>query len=274
METDELQFNEVVDAAARVGLPLGDTLQLMLGEHYSHRTERRGCGYTQATRLFAEHINLAPSLMNDSALFARPLPSDWALRLAALGAAVALPESRLVTGLLQAILLRTADVNLPDLGPVAPEKLKVGSCPLAEQYFLEIAHHFVRRRGRVNVVVDAHGAPLLIEKRGLGDDHSCISVAPVRMNGVQLPIGSLLAVSYDDADLASLAETASRRGNKLPLSTVKQWRLLRLTTLVVAPTDRPRAFSAHFQQQISGGLFSPDTTRIEDLVAVAQHEAN
>ena len=29
----------------------------MLNEHYTHQTERRGCGYTQSTRLLAEFIN-------------------------------------------------------------------------------------------------------------------------------------------------------------------------------------------------------------------------
>ena len=38
--------------------PLSEKISEMLNEHYSHQTERRGCGYTQATRVLAEYINL------------------------------------------------------------------------------------------------------------------------------------------------------------------------------------------------------------------------
>ena len=31
----------------------------MLNEHFSHQTERRGCGYTQATRLLADYVNFS-----------------------------------------------------------------------------------------------------------------------------------------------------------------------------------------------------------------------
>lgn len=38
--------------------PLSLKMVEMLNEHYSHQTERRGCGYTQATRVLSEYINL------------------------------------------------------------------------------------------------------------------------------------------------------------------------------------------------------------------------
>ena len=41
------------------GLWLNTTLVGMLDEHFSHRTERRGCGYTQATRHLAVLVNRA-----------------------------------------------------------------------------------------------------------------------------------------------------------------------------------------------------------------------
>jgi hypothetical protein len=49
--------HELVDAFAQAGLPLHPTLREMLGEHPSHRTERRGCGYTQATRFLSTFVN-------------------------------------------------------------------------------------------------------------------------------------------------------------------------------------------------------------------------
>jgi hypothetical protein len=262
--------HEICIATDACGVPLHATLKEMLNEHFSHQSERRGCGYTQATRLLADHLNRAPGAL-DLKLLDAP-PSDWSLRLDAAQAALELPESRLLMALLRSVLYRDAPSALPALEPVAPEKLKVGTCPLAEQYFLEIAHRFVRRRGRVNLIAATNGAPLLIEKRGLGDEHSCISIAPTRLNGVTLPIGSLVAVDYPEDALDGLTPTRSGRGQIVPIDRIAQFRFLRFTTLAVDPVDRPRAFSTHFQQQVAGGLFSPDTTRIDDLIALGHDE--
>jgi hypothetical protein len=35
----------------------------MLNEHFSHQTERRGCGYTQATRVIAEYVSQQRDLL-------------------------------------------------------------------------------------------------------------------------------------------------------------------------------------------------------------------
>ncbi|MCU4363439.1 hypothetical protein KTH19_19350, partial [Acinetobacter sp. WU_MDCI_Abxc22] len=49
--------HEVVRLFKENVFPLSNKLTEMLNEHYSHQTERRGCGYTQATRVLAEYIN-------------------------------------------------------------------------------------------------------------------------------------------------------------------------------------------------------------------------
>lgn len=54
------------------GIPLNATLVEMLGEHFSHRTERRGCGYTQATRHLAVLVNQRPE---DRDTLAKLLPT-------------------------------------------------------------------------------------------------------------------------------------------------------------------------------------------------------
>lgn len=61
------------------------------------------------------------------------------------------------------------ELGLEEL-PLWPEPLKIGTCPLAEKYFLEVAERFVRRRGRLNIIRGARGTPLMIEKLNLGDD--------------------------------------------------------------------------------------------------------
>ena len=52
-----LAIHEIVSVFAAQGMPLSGKLSEMLNEHYSHQTERRGCGFTQATRVLAEFIN-------------------------------------------------------------------------------------------------------------------------------------------------------------------------------------------------------------------------
>jgi hypothetical protein len=75
----------------------------------------------------------------------------------------------------------------------------------------------------------------------------------------------LFGVDYDDAIGAELSPTQNQRGVVIPIARIATARLLRLTTLAVAPEDRARAFSDHFQQQLDNGLFSPESTRIEQL---------
>lgn len=68
------QSHEVVVAFQQADLGLHRTLCEMLDEHPTHRTERRGCGYTQATRFLSTYINRprAADEASDLGIFA-----DW-----------------------------------------------------------------------------------------------------------------------------------------------------------------------------------------------------
>ena len=68
------QSHELVVAFERADLGLHKTLQEMLDEHPSHRTERRGCGYTQATRFLSTFIN-RPRAAEDA--FDLGIFADW-----------------------------------------------------------------------------------------------------------------------------------------------------------------------------------------------------
>lgn len=281
-----LPKHELAAAFAVGGLSLHGTLVEMLDEHHTHQTERRGSGYTQATRFLADLVNrpqnpeAAVAGLFDEArqlslvLSAQQRCEQLQGRLAAqrehIVQALQRPESRLLLSLIEDLVdpRRSALAQVGELR-VSAEKLKVGSCPLAEQFFLEIAHGRVRRGGRVNVVVDAQGQACLLEKRGLGDEHSSISLREFQFGGVRLPRGSLLALDYDEEMLDGLPMLQGINGQVLELAQIRGARLLRLTTLAVAPADRARAFSTHFRQQIEGGLFSPDTTSIDQLSELA-----
>lgn len=296
--------HEVLRAFERAGLTPHPHLREMLDEHPSHRTERRGCGYTQATRFLSTFVN-RPRGVDDAqdfdllaewpkrqteSLARQAIAAGWAqgwrhlercdpatvanLLPASLAAALArLPqaigeieisleheESRLVTALIHRILCPE-----PPTAPTMPAMLlkpEIGSCSQAEEFFLEIAHHRIRRGGRVNVFVDEDDRPLLVEKIGLGESHSAMAVAPVAICDVTLPPGSLFALRYDE-DAPYRREIGC--GRALSLKIVREARFLRLTTLSVSPNVRRRAFSAQFEAQLRSDMLSPATTTIEHL---------
>lgn len=313
--------HEIVETFDSCNMPLSETLIEMLNEDYTHQTERRGCGYTQATRALATHINLKrdPENLDDLRLFERSLrglkliinqdsaehiqlktwrnldlrqdlinllanptitarnPSFYSAlqeeihfqhHLRHSTDLLKREESRILIQLLIDIILPYQDDDSSALISL-PEKSKVGSCTLAEKFFLEIAYGSIPRKGRVNVIVDEQNRPLLIEKLNMGDSHSCISVAPVVMNGVRLPAGSLFAVEYAD-ELQTGQKCKKLNGQIIPLAACTGFRFLRLTTLCVSPTNRERAFSTHFAWQSAAGLFSHHSTEISQLLTVAQ----
>ena len=263
--------HELVERFAEHGLPLNATLCEMLNEHYSHRTERRGAGFTQATRHLAVLVNgrratVGPELRMFLGASGAPVVRS---ALCSLLERLEREESRLLAGIIVDLVFPDFDSKGIKL-PAWAGDLKIGTCPLAEKYFLELAAAFVRRKGIANVLVSGSGEPVLLEKLNLGDDHSCISVAPVILNGVALPPGSLLGVRYEPG-------TARRRnkqlpGDVIPIDACTGFRFLRLSTLAVSPEHRERAFTTHFQAQMAAGLFAPREATIEQLRRLAQDQ--
>lgn len=265
--------HEVLRVFAEQGFALNATLHEMLNEHFSHRTERRGAGFTQATRHLATFVNRPRETGEHPAfpaLFAALAFTAVREGLRLVPARLEREESRLLAAMIVDLAFprepRGAIIQLP----AWPEDLKIGTCPLAEKYFLELAEAFVRRKGLVNILVSDAGEPLLLEKLNLGDDHSCISVAPVILNGVMLPPGSLLGVRYDGP--VALRKNRALPGEVIPISQCSGFRFLRLSTLSVSPVHRERAFTAHFRAQVAAGLFGPGETTIEQLQRLAQKQ--
>lgn len=264
--------HELTRLFADEGLELNATLQEMLDEHFSHCTERRGCGFTQATRHLAALVN-QPRTANLE--LTKKLFPSWFGSVHEASARVhrALPllvleESRLLAGIITDLLEPVGGAG--DGLPTCFEAMKIGTCPLAEKYFLEIADGFVRRRGRANVIVGLNDVPLMIEKVGLGDDHSCVSVTELLLNGVRLPAGCLFGVQY--AQSAAVRPNRSLPGSVVPLQVCEGFRFLRLTTLAVSPANRARAYTAHFQAQVAAGLFAPGRVTVEQLAQIAREQ--
>lgn len=312
-----LPASEVVQLFEQHVHPLSNKLVEMLNEHYSHQTERRGCGYTQATRFLADFINrprdaeeftdlkifegyevknlkrvleqqnsyhlelkdwrhldqyeAAIALANETHEFATRLQQELTLQkhLRAISAQAHLEESKLICDLLEDIILpKPATENGVSLTSLA-EKPKVGSCPMAENFFLKIAHGHLLRQGEINIFTDHQGQPVLLEKLNMGDDHSCISLRPVLMNGVRVPAGALFSVDYDRDEILNKKKNKTFKGYIMPYDAINGFWFLRLTTLAVSPEHRKRAFTTHFDQQVANGLYSPGTTKLEQLYQVA-----
>jgi hypothetical protein len=318
--------HEVVRLFKEHVFPLSNKLTEMLNEHYSHQTERRGCGYTQATRVLAEYINFprdsieATDLkifqdydfkklkkiieqkniynleiedwhnldqnhsIQDFLVQAKPEKNDdfkalveqeveTQIKLRKLSQQAELEESRVICCMLEDVILpKTADetgyVEIKTLSG----KPKVGSCPMAENFFLKIAHRSMLRQGSINIFVDQQNRPLLIEKMNMGDDHSCINLQPLIMNGIRIPVGSLFSVEYDIEQITNKVPNQEFKGYIIPYTEIPGFWFLRLTTLAISPENRKRAFTTHFEQQVNNGLFSPDITLVTQLQDVAMSQ--
>ena len=313
------QDHEVVKLFQEHVYPLSNKLVEMFNEHYTHQTERRGCGYTQASRVVAEYVNcprdpqdfqdlrifqdydskILKKLLDQAASLELDL-NDWhnldqnasvqawlsspknefeqqiaqqvqmQQQLREVAQKAQLEESRLICEMIADIILpktsqETGYMQLPTLS----DKPKVGSCPMAEKFFLKIAHEQMLRQGEINIFVDAQQRPLLLEKLNMGDNHSCISLQPILMNGVRLPSGSLFSVDYDPEAVGEKIKNKHFKGYVIPYTAIEGFWFLRLTTLAISPENRKRAFSSHFQQQVQNGLYSPETTKLTQLLDVA-----
>lgn len=319
----DLVDHEIVVIFKKYLYPLSSKLTEMLNEHFSHQTERRGCGYTQATRVIAEFVSQPrdmlgfqdfrifedyeikglKNILNQSSSYGLVLETwrnldinidvqqylersnsqdtftqnlqqevDFQAKLRKIHQYAELEESILICQLLADIILpqNTRTIEMIECHALE-EKPKVGSCPMAEKFFLRIAHHCLLRQGEINIFVDEHDQPIMMEKLNMGDNHSCISLVPLMMNGVRLPAGSLFSASYE-VDALEKKPNKQYKGYVIPISEMNGFWFLRLTTLAVSPKNRARAFNYHFKQQVDNGLFRPDTTELSQLMEIAQDQ--
>ncbi|MCH7313597.1 hypothetical protein [Acinetobacter sp. ANC 3882] len=319
----DIPDHEVVVIFKKYLYPLSAKLTEMLNEHFSHQTERRGCGYTQATRVIAEFVSQPrdaiglqdlrifeeydskglKNILSQSASYGLQLESwrnldinpavqqclqrldpqesfaqnlqqevDFQAKLRTIHQYAELEESQLICQLLSDIILPqdAEQIGMIECQALA-EKPKVGSCPMAEKFFLRIAHHRLLRQGEINIFVNAHDQPIMMEKLNMGDNHSCISLVPLMMNGVRLPAGSLFSANYEIEQLEK-HKNKQYKGYVIPIAEMNGFWFLRLTTLAVSPKNRARAFGYHFKQQVDNGLFRPDTTELSQLMDIAHDQ--
>ncbi len=68
----------------------------------------------------------------------------------------------------------------------------------------------------------------------MGDDHSCISLQPLLMNGVHLPPGALFSVDYDAEMPEQYPSCSDFKGHIIPYRAARGFSFLRLTTLAIS----------------------------------------
>jgi hypothetical protein len=304
--------HELVGAFASSGLPLSENLTEMLNEHFSHCTERRGCGYLQGSRVVAVQVNNAAGhnkVDGLDKLFALPLSTEllsyinnkysskhdvysdvpdeslcraqtevfsvdneWRSRLRGLPDRMLREENRLLAGMMIDLVLSDATGEFLSIKSLT-DKPPVGSCTLAEKFFMDIAHGLVPRRGRINIIVDHADRPIFMEKVKIGDSHSCISLQPVLMNGVRIPEGSLFSTRHrSDEEAMNHRLCRNGRGHVISVSAYEGFRFLRITTLSLPPEIRKRAFGAFYEWQRSHNYAGFDSLRLSVLADIAKQQ--
>jgi hypothetical protein len=132
----------------------------------------------------------------------------------------------------------------------------MGTCTTAETYFLEFAYHpgmFKWRggdSGYMNVIVDDAGNPLMLEKIGIGDPHSAITVQEIVLHNVRLPAGTLLGVGYNPQAITKQPlpidgydrqRFVKGQAGSIKASECGGFKYLRLSSLTVEPERRAAA---------------------------------
>ena len=296
--------HEIVVAFAQAGYELHRILREMLDEHHSHRTERRGCGYTQATRFLSVFLGSprAPDEAADLGIFA-DWPRQQTEHLARAAIAAGWPQG-----------WRWLDRCPPEIFahlPAADLARRLAALP---GVLSEVASGLAREESRLILALmrqilapdplDVPSMPAMPDKPEIGSCSQAeeffleIAHGRVRRGGrVNLFVDAAgrpllvekmaLGESHSAMAVAPVAvsgvalppgalfalhypEDAPRIGSTdvgqvYPLGAVAQARFLRLTTLAVPPKVRPRAFSTQFETQVRGDMLSPATTTIEDL---------
>lgn len=303
--------HEIVCAFARAGIALSGKLVEMLDEHFSHHTERRGCGFTQATRHVATFINAPrdPVQANDLGLFAnwpRAETEELASRLVEIG------WSHGWRSLDQASEQAT---------------LSAGNAPLQRQLraltqqlrSIRAALEFEESRIFVDLLNDLLGGsnraapelPPMYEKPTVGSCSQAeeffleIAQTRIRRGGTvntvvddggrplmleKMGIGeshSALVVNpvrinrvwIPPGALCAVryvepfpAQVSTRNGFRLPTQCLAEVRFLRLTTLSVVPESRQRAFRHQVNSQVQANMLSPLTCTIQQLRYVAEEQ--
>jgi|GEM_PF-3473950 len=285
--------SELSEAFSDVGLPLSPVLVEMLEESENQHSDRKGSGFTQASRYIADIIRKRRSswdnlnIFDDTVRFSieEPLLDKFDYsevsnmdyrdsldlsKLLEVSEAITKPGSKLLLKMIFDILNKeSADITTPYLN----KKIEIGTCTTAEVYFFDYFNNQLDKysdSAEINIFKDDEGDAVFIEKNGMGESHSAISLKEIILNGVRIPSGSLVALQYDTP--TETKETTSGKGKVFDAQILDAVDFLRFTTLVVKPNKRSETFGKHLQWQIDNDISGAKETSLEEFVDKCQSE--
>ncbi len=267
--------HEVITVLENAGFEMPVGLKEMLNEDSGHQGGRKGCGFTQATRFLAESIREKSDRIK-SAYYSSKREVLEAIDMRDIGDMKDMkPESKLILRMLADIYdARPKRSHVPEL-PSLGERPEIGTCTTAEIYFFEYLYDTgwpIVGDKKMNFILDEKGEAIFIEKVGLGDNHSALSLKHFYTNGVLIPPGSLVALKYSDDAIGD--PTISYKGNIIQSSDLEGVDFLRFTPLVAKPEDRARAFWSHVYFQIQNQMPGALQTTIQDFIDKAKSEVD
>jgi hypothetical protein len=121
--------------------------------------------------------------------------------------------------------------------------------------------------GEMSIIVDENNKPILLQKTSMGEK-SCISLVPLKINNVELPMGSLIeAVPKENQEFQ---ETNNKWFSKIiNIDQFEGFNFLRITTLTFPPETREEIFGNHYHEQHDHEFINYDWLEIKhyrDLV--------
>ena len=304
--------HEICQALIDHELPLAKTLKQMLNDHSSHCTERRGCGFTQATRFLSTYINqpIDPVAAADLRIFAA-WPIQKTERLAHTWINAGWPQGwRCLHHAPDSFFQEQQQTaELQKLRSLIPTLEKIqGEMSLPEsQVFLDLVIDLLTRRQ--TGLAEIPGMPVKPEigscsqaeeffleiahnriRRG-GQVNTIVDENNQPLMLEKMNLGEshsafvvaaiqICGIRIPPGSLCALkydepVESAptTRSGVAINIKQIREARFLRLTTLSLEPKDRIRAFSHQVQAQIRSQMLSPTSTTIAQLQAFAAQES-
>ncbi len=298
---EKYENREVSDAFKEAGMPLDWKLVGMLEESQEHQGGRRGSGFTQASRYMADIVRSERS-SKDFKIFDNSFRDEIEdgffkngnqdklktvdfrdyvdkNKLKEISSKIKGPGSKILLGMISDIFnSNNIDTNLSHL-PSSKEKMEIGTCTTAENYFFDYMRgntmygdNFENKRAKMNIFKDEKGEPLFMEKIGLGENHSAISLKDFYLNGIKIPAGSLVALQYDKPSEGKL--TSSGNGNILDSKILQAVEFLRFTTLVVNPKDREQTFGEHLKWQKEQDIKGAEDLTLNEVIDKCKKEVS
>lgn len=190
------------------------------------------------------------------------------------------------------ILLLIIQIIKPDAIPKTDNEVEVrraqsapivGQCIMAEKHMLAYVSgkHTKPEGGHVNLILDDDDSPLMLEKINLGDTHSCISLKPLRIDGVLIPAGAILSAEPGTLEpIRSKMRWFSKKEGGInyvtKVNNYKGFKFVRMSILSVPEEIRASAGGSYYlhQQDKTKGYINYDWLTPEIISEYAQYRLN